>query len=117
MDSEIKEECRKPRANIIRREEKYIIKIEMPGLSKEHIDLSIVGETLEIFGERTKVKYEKGLGGFVRREFEGPIYYREFQLPKNIIEDKIEAKMKWGVLKITIPLKKVEGKKKRIALT
>jgi HSP20 family protein len=118
MISKYKEECRRPLTNKYYAEDKsaFIFKIEMPGLRREHIDLSVVGDILEVFGEKKKIDYEKGLGGFVRKEFEGPIYYREFQLPKNVIEDEIEAKMKDGILKIILPIKKVETEKKRIEI-
>ncbi|MFO8018821.1 MAG: Hsp20/alpha crystallin family protein [Promethearchaeia archaeon] len=72
------------------------------------IDLFLVGNMLEVRGQKKTFDYQKGLGGFIRKEFRGP---------KNIDKDEIEAKMKHGILTLTIPIKKRKSKKKVSILT
>lgn len=116
MDLEFKEEFRKPLTNIKKKDGNYILRIEMPGLHKEQIDVELAGEVLEVSGQKKEYEYQKGLSGFIRREFRGPIYHREFQIPKDVDKTEIKAKMRKGVLIITIPIKQRESKKKVISL-
>ncbi|MEJ2248936.1 MAG: Hsp20/alpha crystallin family protein [Candidatus Lokiarchaeota archaeon] len=67
--------------------------------------------TLEIKGEQKQEKEEKK-EGYVRREYSSASYYRAFELPDNIEKDDIEANLEKGILKISIPKKKPEPKKK-----
>jgi HSP20 family protein len=116
MPMEINKECRRPPANILKKDNNYIIHIEMPGLHKDEIDISLSGNVLEISGEKEGVKYQKGLGGFIRKEFKGPIYSRQFELPKNADKTKIEAQMKNGILTLTFPVKEMQSERKKIPI-
>ena len=104
---------RTPLSNITETEDEYKITAEMPGLDKGDIEISIHDGTLEIKGElKEKTKEEGENGEFVRRESRSTSYYRAFTLPEHIDDNKIEANLDKGVLKVNIP--KVEPPKPEV---
>ncbi len=42
-----------PSLEVFEKEDKFVVKVELPGVKEEDIDVSVVGETLTIKGERT----------------------------------------------------------------
>jgi len=100
---------RTPLTNITEEKDAYIITAEMPGIDKKDLEITIHDGTLEIKAEAEEEKKEEKKGEFIRREYHSSKYYRAFKLPEYIDEDKIDAKLDKGVLKIKIP--KVEPPK------
>jgi HSP20 family protein len=91
-----------PAMNVWSNEESMIMSAEVPGLRPEDIDISVVGDTLTLSGERKPdemnetVRYhrqERGYGKFTR----------SLQLPYAVDVSKVEATFANGVLKVTLP--------------
>ena len=99
---------RTPLTNISEEEDHFLIKAELPGLDKGDLEITIHDGMLEIKGEE-KNESEDKREGYVRKEYSSSTYYRSFKLPKNIDEEKIEAKLENGLLKLSLP--KIEEKK------
>ncbi len=90
-----------PRANILKKNEDYIIELALPGFSKEDIALSIENNTLKIKStekEQTQTDYNK-------REFNFENFSRSFEMSDHIDQSKITANMEAGILTITLPRK------------
>ncbi|MFX0178739.1 MAG: Hsp20/alpha crystallin family protein [Candidatus Hodarchaeota archaeon] len=100
---------RTPLSNIVDEGDHFTITAELPGLEKGDIEISVRNGALEIKGEQ-KNEIEDKKEGYLRREYSSSSYYRSFKLPENINEDKIEAKLEKGVLKLSLP--KIEEEKK-----
>ena len=99
-----------PSVDVFESEDALVINAELPGLSKDDIDVNIDEGKLTLSGERksdSEVKEDK----FYRRERTYGKFVRTFALPADIDPDKISAEFKDGVLKIEIP--KPEEKKPR----
>ena len=107
--SDVDDFFRTPLTNIVDEGDHFSITAELPGLEKGDIEISVRNGALEIKGEQ-KNELEDKKEGYLRREFSSSSYYRSFKLPKNIDEDKIEAKLEKGVLKLSLP--KIEEEKK-----
>jgi len=103
---------RTPLANITDEEERYSITAELPGLEKGDLKITIHDGNLEIKGE-TKEEREEKNDGNIRKEYSSSSYYRCFNLPENVDEDKIDATLDKGVLKLILPKKEEEKKEKR----
>ena len=89
----------------------YYLEIDLPGVKKENIDISINDGILTISGERKFEKKEEK-ENYTRIESFFGRFERSFKLPPDADVDNIEAKYEDGVLKIFIPKKqKSEGKK------
>jgi len=87
---------------------------ELPGLSKEDVDISLEDHTLTIRGER---KFEKDVKeeNYHRIERSYGAFSRSFTLPANVRNDDVKATFKDGVLTIQIP-KVEEAKPRKIAI-
>lgn len=75
---------------------------ELPGVQAEEIDITIEEESLLIKGKRKTISHEEG-ASFHRREREGGDFNRKISLPTRIAPDKVTARTKDGILKITMP--------------
>lgn len=104
---------RTPLTNITEDESSFNIEAEIPGLQKKDIEITIQEGNLEIKGETKEEKKEEKEGELIRKEFRSSRYYRCFNLPENSDEDRIEANIDKGVLKIRIPKKEIEKREKK----
>ena len=92
-------------------EKGYYLEVDLPGVKKEDIDISVNDGILTIAGERKFEKKEEK-ENYTRIESFFGRFERSFKLPPDADLDNIEAKYEDGVLKIFIPKKqKPEGKK------
>ena len=94
-----------PNFEIMQNNDQYIINAEMAGLSKKDINIEIDGELLKISGERNSVYNDESYSNRYS-EINYGSFVKSFRLPENAIENKISAKMKDGILLITIPITK-----------
>ncbi|HEV7671333.1 MAG TPA: Hsp20/alpha crystallin family protein [Thermoanaerobaculia bacterium] len=87
---------------------------ELPGLSREDVDITLENNVLSVRGER---KFEKDVKeeSFHRIERAYGAFSRTFTLPSNVKNDGVEATFKDGVLTIRIP-KVEEAKPRKIAI-
>lgn len=106
------DDFRVPIANIYERDDEYIITMEMPGVSKRNVDISLDGDNLVITGEKVEKLESKGL---LRREIRAEKFRRSFLLHGNIDRDKIKAKMEDGVLRVALP-KKAESVGRKVSI-
>lgn len=86
------------------------IDIELPGIDKEHIKITLSQGKLIVKGEKHFNKeYQKHKFYLLERPY--GIFNRIFALPSNADIDKIDARLKDGILKISIPYKNSMYKK------
>ena len=89
----------------------YHLEIDLPGVKKEDIDISVNDGVLVISGER-KLEKKEEKENYTRIESFFGRFERAFKLPADADLDNIEAKYENGVLKIFIPKKQKESGKK-----
>jgi len=101
-----------PLTDVVENEEKYSLRLDLPGVKKEDVKIKFVNGQLSISGERHSESEKKdSTYHHIERAFGK--YYRAFNLPEKIVEDKISADFKDGILSVTIP-KAEEAKPKQI---
>lgn len=94
-----------PPANVLKEENKYILSIALPGVSKKDVNINIEKNKLTIKSnveENTETKYRL-------REFNYAKFERVFTLSDDADIDNISAKFEKGILSITIPTLKEAG--------
>ncbi|MGA2106672.1 MAG: Hsp20/alpha crystallin family protein [Syntrophorhabdales bacterium] len=103
-----------PPVDIFELGEKFVLKLEIPEVDKESIDIKINDNELTIRGER---KLEPGIepDSYHRMERGYGTFTRSFSLTKTIDSTKIKAAIKDGILRIELP-KKEEVKPKQIKI-
>ncbi|WP_353274810.1 Hsp20/alpha crystallin family protein [Wolbachia endosymbiont (group A) of Ennomos erosarius] len=91
-----------PACDFYETKESYCLSLELPGISKESIDISIYGDSLIVKGEKTCDNESKDKQFYHRERYYGS-FYRSIQLPVNVEQDKVSANFSDGVLHVTIP--------------
>lgn len=91
-----------PSIDLIDKDDRLVLKADMPGISKEDLNVEIKGDRLEISAE-VKHEEEKKEEGYIRKERSYRRYYRSIPLPAEIESEKVEASFENGVLKIEMP--------------
>lgn len=91
-----------PAIDVTDKAERLVVKVEVPGIPAEDIEVSVQNDVLTISGERKSEKEEKGEHS-VRREFSYGRFARSLSLPCPVESDKVEATCDNGVLMITLP--------------
>ncbi|HKL74847.1 MAG TPA: Hsp20/alpha crystallin family protein [Halanaerobiales bacterium] len=92
-------------------DENYIIESELPGLSKEDINIEITDNYLTISAQNEE-KFEEEKENYIRRERRTGSFQRVFQID-NVKEDEIDAKYENGILEVTLPKKEKQTPKKK----
>ena len=88
------------------------LEAELPGLSKQDVDVSVENGILTIAGTKTHDKIEKDHVHHLQERYFGS-FSRSFSLPATVDAEKVEAAMTDGVLRITLN-KRDHAKAKRI---
>jgi HSP20 family protein len=103
-----------PAVDIYETPETIVLKAELPGLSREDIEIQIRDNALTLKGERRFAK-DVQQENYLRIERAYGAFQRSFTLPATIQQDKIRAVFRDGVLELTLP-KAEEAKPKKIAI-
>ncbi|MDH5356357.1 MAG: Hsp20/alpha crystallin family protein [Gammaproteobacteria bacterium] len=100
-----------PTVDIEENDDNFMIKADLPGVTKDDIDIRLENGVLSISGEK-RVEKETGKGTKHHRteRFHGS-FSRRFTLPSEIDADHVNADYKDGVLSLTVP--KIEEEKRK----
>jgi HSP20 family protein len=100
-----------PAIDVFEKEDKFVVKAELPGMKEEDIAISVVGDTLTIKGER-KAESEVEEDDYYYCERSYGSFSRSIAIPSNVDAQKIEANYEDGVLEVSLPkTSKVKPKK------
>ena len=103
-----------PAVDIHETDDGFVIKAELPGISKDDVSIDVHQNTLTLRGQRkheAEVKNER----YHRVERAYGSFERSFVLPTVVDQDKAQATYKDGVLELHLP-KSEAAKPKRIAI-
>jgi len=94
----------RPPVDILEKDNKFLIRAEIPGIEEKDLVLMLDGSTLTIKGER---KSDSEDSGYFCHQVEGfyGSFSRSFDLPNYADTEKISAAFNNGVLTVTIPYK------------
>jgi HSP20 family protein len=102
-----------PPVNVFSDKDGYVVKLEIPGVPPENVNIEAEGRTLRISGKRDIVPPAEG--SFHRRERGAGQFARSFQLPADVDTGRAEASYKHGILSVRVP-KKEEAKSRQISI-
>ena len=91
-----------PALDAFHRDKALWVRLEVPGVRPEDVDISVVDGTLVVKGERT-TDIAEGTDGIIRRERFVGSFERHVLLPEGTDPSGIEASYDLGVLEIRIP--------------
>jgi HSP20 family protein len=97
------------------REGELVVRVDVPGINPNELDISVEGDRLTVRGER-KNTVEEDKNGRSYREVVYGAFERRVTLPWDVNPDEVKASCKDGVLEITMRApEKVGAKKIQIA--
>jgi HSP20 family protein len=103
--------------DVSRSDTEYKISAKLPGFKKDEIDVKVDEDALVLSAEKkSEVKEEKD--GYSHYESHYGAFRRNFPIPEEVESEKIKAKMKDGVLTLTLPRnkEKVKETEHRVAI-
>ncbi|EAZ88482.1 Hsp20/alpha crystallin family protein [Crocosphaera chwakensis] len=100
-----------PSAELSETDEAVMLKLELPGIKADDVDIQATKEAIYITGER-KEEAKSEENGVTRSEFRYGKFSRSIALPALIDNTKISAEYKDGILHLTLP--KAEEEKNKV---
>ena len=91
-----------PRTDLVETEDGYRLHLDVPGLSKEDLNINYKDNQLTVSGERTSDRTDED-EEYVRVERSFGQFYRAFTLPRTVNAEDITASYENGVLTIRVP--------------
>ena len=89
-----------PPASVTEIADGYMLEIEMPGVKKDGLEISVENNELTIIGRRSLSAVE---GTLIHRESRPENFRRAFEIDPSIDADKISAKIDQGLVTLTLP--------------
>ncbi|MCV0392702.1 MAG: Hsp20/alpha crystallin family protein [Nitrosopumilus sp.] len=86
--------------DIIDEGKQFRMKMDVPGLKKNEINLNVTDNSIEVTGEHKEEEKKKN---YLRKERHSMSYYQTIPLSEKVVPGKVKAKLTDGVLDITLP--------------
>ena len=100
-----------PLADLKETDEALVLTMDLPGIRKEDVDISITDDVLRVVAER-KTETEVAEKDFHKRERTYKSFERSVTLPVNIRVEETKARLAEGILEITLPKETVTSRKR-----
>ncbi|RLC70125.1 MAG: Hsp20/alpha crystallin family protein [Chloroflexi bacterium] len=104
-----------PAIELLEKEDKFIARVDLPGMKVEDIEVSVVDNTLTIKGERKADQEVKEEDYYCSERCYGS-FLRSITLPTPVEREHVEATYENGVLEVTLP-KAAEIKPKKVEIS
>jgi HSP20 family protein len=93
-----------PMSDLEDKETHYELKADLPGLSKDKVDIKVTNNSIEISGKQEETKKEES-ANYLLRERRWASFSRCFGFPNEVKPSDAEAEMKNGILHVKVPKK------------
>jgi HSP20 family molecular chaperone IbpA len=97
---------RTPLVDMVDKGDRYNLRLEIPGIDKDKIQLNATEDAIEISGEQSEEESDENKGhNYIYNERSYKSFYRSIPLPEEILPSKITARVNNGILQIEMPKK------------
>lgn len=104
-----------PQIEVLHNDGQFLVRADLPGLTKDDVNVEVTNDVLTISGERKEEKEEKR-EGFYRSERSYGSFYRQIPLPETVKAEDAAATFRNGVLEITMPAQKAETSSRKLEI-
>jgi HSP20 family protein len=91
-----------PRVDIVDRDDDILVRADVPGVKKEHLDVTLTDNTITIKGKTSEEKKEEK-GDYFRSETMKGSFSRTMYLPSDVDGSRAESTIKDGMLEVVVP--------------
>ena len=102
-----------PKVDVSDEPTQILIEAEVPGLTKEQVEVEIDNGVLRIKGDKQEVQ-DSSSKKYVHKELKRSSFCRSFIIGDNIDQSKLDAKFENGILKLVLPKKVPDPKKEEV---
>lgn len=103
------------RMDVVDKGDKYAVSVDLPGVRKEDIQVSIDGAHVTVTAENKSEREVKNGEKVLHTERFATSYARSFELPAEVTEEGADAAFENGVLRLTLP-KRAQVVSKRLTV-
>jgi HSP20 family protein len=114
LKEEVPQRVWSPPVDILEREDEVVLKVDLPEMNQNEIEIKIEEDTLIIQGERKFIKDPSSVN-YLQIERPYGTFQRTFAVPRMIDRERIKAAYKDGVLQVILP-KRREAHPKQIVV-
>jgi len=111
---------RTPLVDMVYKGDRYHLRLEVPGIDKDKIQLNATEDSIEVSGEQSEEERGEDKGrNYVYNERSYNSFYRSIPIPDEVVPSKISAKMQNGILQVDVPKKEPSrpaGRRTRIQI-
>jgi HSP20 family protein len=104
-----------PPIEVLERDDRLVVRAELPGLSKDDVNVEVTDDLLTIAGERWEEREETG-EGYRHSERRYGRFSRSVPLPEGVSPEDVRCTFQNGVLEITMPAPQRVGRNRRIEI-
>lgn len=104
-----------PQIEVLQNNGQFMVRADLPGLTKDDVNIEVTDNFLTISGERKEEKEEKR-EGFYRTERRYGSFYRQIPLPEGAKTENAMATFNNGVLEVTMQLPKAETTSRKLEI-
>jgi HSP20 family protein len=101
-----------PRVEAFQKDDRFIIRADLPGLKKDDVQVDVTENAIAIRGERRE-EHQEEREGYFHSERDYGQFYRTIPLPEGVITDSAQASFKNGVLEISMQAPPAEATRGR----
>ena len=109
FDSLASAPSRSPALDVAETDQGYTVKLEMPGVAKDDIKVSVDGRKVSLQAQSANTDETKDGERLLYRERSATSYARSFTLPVEVDQAESGAKLEHGVLTLTLPKRHVRA--------
>jgi len=95
-------EGKTPKVDVIDRDGEILVKAELPGVSKDNLEITTTGNSVTIKGT-SRYEHKEEKGDYHRSEISHGVFARTVTLPAEVNSDEADARFKDGLLELTLP--------------
>jgi HSP20 family protein len=88
--------------DLVEADGEFVVTADLPGFERDDVDIQVTDHTLRIEAEHEEATEERE-ADYLRRERRHESMHRSIRLPDDVDKEAVEARMKNGVLTVTLP--------------
>jgi HSP20 family protein len=104
-----------PEVEVFEREGQLVVRADLPGLTRDDVNVEVTDDAINISGERKSEHEERG-EGYYRSERSYGNFYRSIPLPEGVNAENVDATFRNGVLEITMPAPQRQSRGRQIEI-
>lgn len=95
--------------DVVESDEEIVVTVDLPGFERDEVEIRVMDHTLTIAAEHEETIDEADEDRYLRHERRHKSTTRSIQLPSEVDKENAEARMKNGVLSVTLPKLELEN--------